>query len=419
VIAINAGLAIGFAAAFVKYCATPSSLEACDFSVFWTAWNIILHGPVSGLYDATIQRLAQQRLLDGGYFEGGLMAFVNPPHAALASVPVGWLAERFGRQAAFIIWACGNIAVLALFVRAVCDEWGSTTRRQRLVIASAVAGFYPVFCAFKNGQTSILLALAILGVYRAANANRAWVGAAWIAALSIKPQLVPMVFLYLAARRNWRLVGCAAVVLLAIVSATAVVLGPRVWVDYLTKIHGLELYWGTGTPVYMMNLRGVLTRVFGLSAQSTIDAFCYAIWVSAMGMVGLVMVVRRVHEADDPRPAFAFAIAIALLSNPHLFIHDTIIWTIPLLLFTAARRDAGLAWEGFAGFALLWPVVFYLGSALLNRNSGRLIWLDPEMAMLVTTTTIIGLGWAAARTRRVSADLVALDAGGSMVERLA
>ena len=194
------------------------------------------------------------------------------------------------------------------------------------------------------------------------------------------------------------MIACAAVLISAAVATTAVVLGPMVWVDYLTKIHALELYWGTGTPVYMMNVRGVLTRIVGLSAHSTIDAFSKAVWAAAMAFTGVVLVVRGTGRAADPRPAYAFAIAISLLTNPHLFIHDTIIWAIPLLLFAAARRDAGLSWQPIVQLALAWPLVFFIAGSLLNRNAGRLIWLDPEMALLVGTAAIIGIGWPAARS---------------------
>jgi hypothetical protein len=409
-IAINAGLAIGCAAAFVKYCATPEGLDASDFSVFWTGWSLILHGPVSGLYDVAAQRLTQQRLLGGGHFEGGLMSFVNPPHAALASAPIGWLAEHLGRQAAFIIWASANLTVLALFVRALCEEWGATTREHRFMIATALAGFYPVYCTLKNGQTSILLALAVLGVYRAARDARPWIGALWLVVLSIKPQLVPMLFVYLAVRRSWRTIACAAVLMAAVVGASALVLGPMVWVDYLTKIHALELYWGSGTPVYMMNLRGVLTRAVGLSAHATIDALSKVVWLAAMAVVALVLVGRRADRAADPRPAYAFAVAISLLTNPHLFLHDTIIWTVPLLLSAAARRDAGQSWQPFVRLALAWPLLFFVSGSLLDRNSGRLVWLDPEMTLLVITAAIIGIAWPSAREDDARADAFTLDA---------
>src|SRR5207245_262773 len=100
-------------------------------------------------YDEAAQRATQELLMFGMHFEGGLMAFLNPPHAALASAPFGWLADRRGEQTAFIVWTSANLTVLAILVRSLLDEWGMTTRQHKLMLASAVLGFYPVFCALK------------------------------------------------------------------------------------------------------------------------------------------------------------------------------------------------------------------------------------------------------------------------------
>jgi hypothetical protein len=263
-----------------------------------------------------------------------------------------------------------------------------------------VLGFYPVFCAVRQGQPSILLAVAVLGVYRAARAARHWTGGAWLVVLTIKPQLVPMVVVYLAARRHWRLLGCASAMLAIVVSITAVALGPMIWFDYLRQVRVLEHFWGSGTPDYMLNVRGALTRMIGLDEHVRIDAVSNAVWLAAMVLVGAVLVRRRIDKAHDARPAYAFAIAVALLSNPHLFVHDAVIWTVPLVLYAASIRDAAREWRPFAQFALLWPLVFAAAGAL-DIKSGRLTWLDPHTWVLIAATVIIGCRWPSADARQV------------------
>jgi hypothetical protein len=66
---------------------------------------------------------------------------------------------------------------------------------------------------------------------------------------------------------------------------------------------------------------------------------------------------------------------VALVSNPHLFIHDAAMWTVPLLLCAAALRDAGRDWLPFARFALAWPAIFLIAGAL-DVRSGPLAWFD-------------------------------------------
>src|SRR3954453_23357289 len=229
---VNGGLAAGFALSEFRHLTTAGSSLISDFTVFWTGWTLILQHRAAVLYDQAAQRATQQALLHGMHFEGGLMAFLNPPHAALASTPVGWLADRAGEQTAFVIWSACTIAVLALLVRALCTAGSGTDRQQRWMIALAVLAFHPVFCAIKQGQTSILLALAVLSLYRAAEYDRPWAGGAWLVGLTINPHLVPILVLYLAPRRQWRLLWCGGVLVVANPVVTGIVLGPSVWIDY-------------------------------------------------------------------------------------------------------------------------------------------------------------------------------------------
>jgi hypothetical protein len=291
--AIYVGLAVGYAAVLLEDLLTPDIITATDFTVFWGAWHQILHGQAHALYDEAARRATQQLLMQGGYFEGGLMAFLNPPHAALAGVPFGWLADRAGEQTAFIAWTAGNFSLLALLMRGLAAEWGADSKPRRRLLALAIAGFYPLFGTIKNCQPSVLLALAVLGVNRADRAGRSWAAGAWLAVLTIKPQLVPMIGIYLAAWRSWRPLAAGAAFVAAAAVVTAAALGPSIWMEYARQVRHLEPFWGSGTPDYMLNLRGALTRVFGLGAHEAIEWAAFMIWVAGMAVVAAVLLRRR------------------------------------------------------------------------------------------------------------------------------
>jgi len=390
-VAIYIGLAIGFAFSVLRTLTTPGAVLATDFTVFWTGWHLIVHGQASALYDAEAQRTTQQALMGGGYFQGGLMAFLNPPHAALAGVPFGWLADHAGEGAAFAIWTGANVALLAILDRWLRDEWRATGRGHEWILTCALLAFYPVFCALNNGQTSILLAVAVLGVYRASERSRPWTAGAWISVLSIKPQLVPMVLIYLAARRRWQAIACASIILVILVALTTAWLGLSIWFDYVRQVRHLEVFWGTGTPGYMLNVRGALTRVMA-GEQHDIDTIAYALWAMAMVLIAIVLVHRRIHRTLDARSAYAFAVAVALLTNPHLFVQDTVIWAVPLVLHAATRSESE-DWPAFALFALSWPVLFS-ATRLLDAQSGRpTMSLAPHMWVLMAAPVLIWRGW--------------------------
>src|SRR6478672_1995687 len=90
----------------------PEGVIDTDFTVFRTAWWLILHGQGHDLYDVSAQTTAQHLLMGERTFEGGLMAFLNPPHAALAGLPFGWIADRAGPGVALAAWTSLNILLL-------------------------------------------------------------------------------------------------------------------------------------------------------------------------------------------------------------------------------------------------------------------------------------------------------------------
>jgi hypothetical protein len=208
-----------------------------------------------------------------------------------------------------------------------------------------------------------------------------------------------MVVIYLAARRCWRLLGCASAMFAVVLVITALALGPTIWFHYLRNVGALEHFWGSGTPDYMLNIRGALTRMFGLDERVWIDAVSYAAWLAAMVLVAVVLVRRRIDQTDDARPAYAFVIGLALFSNPHLFIHDAVIWTIPLVLYAAAIRDAEGEWLTFAQFALFWPLLFAAASSM-NIKSGRMTWVDPHTWLFIMAIVISGCRWPSAAARQ-------------------
>src|SRR5262249_29213932 len=126
-----------------------------------------------------------------------------------------------------------------------------------------------------------------------------------------------------------------------------------------------------------------------------IDAASYVVWLIGLAVTAAVLRRRRIDRDADSRPAFAFAVAVALLTNPHLFVHDAVLWTIPLLLYTASLRDARRNWMPFAGFALAWPAIF-LAAGRLDIRSGPLTVLDLYAWTFVAATVIIGVTWSPA-----------------------
>ncbi|HVU53235.1 MAG TPA: glycosyltransferase 87 family protein [Polyangia bacterium] len=390
--ALNAAIAVGLAFHLARELASTREMTATDFTVFRTGWTLILEGRARDLYDPAAQAAVQNALLAqvGSHgFQAGLMAFLHPPHAALAGCALGLVARALGTAPAFWLWTACSLALLALLVRLVRDELGLDGRATTLAAVS-LAAFYPVLETLQQGQVSALLGVAALACVVATRRRRALAAALWLLALSVKPQTLPALVLVLAVRRERRVLGLAALLGAGAVLVTALALGPRVWWDYLSGLPALERYFGVGTPDHMPTVRGLLTRLVGVGRhRALVDALSVAAWLGALAAAGVLAVRAR---ATDGRAAFAAALAFGALASPHLFPQDVLLWIAPLaLVLSCSREGAPETWRARSRLALAWPLWFVLARALDIRGTPEpRLPVDLTLVPLVVTTA-----WAA------------------------
>jgi len=383
IVAIYAGLAVGFVLATIRAVGAPGGITSTDFTVFSTGWWLILHGQGAALYDPHAQAAAQHIVMGGAQFEGGLLAFLNPPHAAVAGTPFGWLAERTSASLAFATWTACNVVLLWLFDRWLRESIGATAGAKRWTITFALLAFYPVFEVIRLGQVSLLLAVAVLGVYRAVIDSRPVAGAAWLLVLSIKPQLMLPMLVFLAVQRSTRLLMYAAAMSLVTAVATSIVLGPAIWLDYARHITELEQFFATGTPEYMLNVRGALSRA-GVLDPPTIERVAFALAITASAILGVMLARQRIHARNEIRAAFAMSVATALLFSPHFFVQDAVIWAVPIVLIAEASWTRESRRPFITAFALGIPVLFaFAHFAESGRHPAPRFPFDAQFAVLV------------------------------------
>jgi hypothetical protein len=396
--ALNAAIAVGLAFHLVQELLSPWAMVTSDFTVFRTGWSLILRGHADRLYDASAQDAVQHALLREVGSEGfrpAMMAFLHPPHAALAGCLMGLVAEHFGTPVAFRIWTACSIALLAHLVRLIRDQLGGGPRVTALV-AVTLAGFYPVLVTLQEGQVSALLAVAALACVVAIQQRRVLAAALCLLALSIKPQTLPALLVVLVVRRERRVLGLAAALGAGVALVTTLFLGVHVWRDYVTHLPALERYFGVGTPDYMPTVRGVLTRVFGAGPQhrEIVGALTLVAWLGAVLGAGAVAV--RSRRAADGRPALAFALAAGALASPHLLAQDIVLWAPSVALVLAVSRDGGEeVWRRRARVVLAWPLWFVMARILDIGQTAPRLPID-----LVIVPLAIATVWAAREATR-------------------
>jgi hypothetical protein len=369
-IAVHGAFAIAFAFVVARTLADPRAIAQTDFTAFFTGWWLILHGRGAELYDVVAQQAAQHAIIGDHEFPSGLLAFLHPPHAALAGLPLGLVGERFGEPAAFWVWTAINLALLARLARGLAGLLSLTSLPGRALIATALLGSFPVFLTLREGQVAILLAVALLGLYTATREGRAPVAAGWLLVISLKPQLVPLPLALLVARRQGRTLAYAAVFAAVALLASAAALGPAIFGRYLGSLVALQDHLGRGVPGAMLSLRGLLVRTFGAENEPLATRISFV----ALGVASLAigLAARRRPKAPDApscdeRLVFATTFAAALFFSPHLFPADLTLWAVPLALAAAALRDGrdARAARAFGVFALAWPLTLAVTIAVV------------------------------------------------------
>lgn len=289
-----------------------------DFLNFWMYGRAAPAADPSRFYDLAEYHRALEALL-GPSYPGQNWSY--PPTIFFIAAPFGQL----GYLPALLIWTLlGGALFLSIARRHIADS--------RLLIALLLSPA-AVLCVI-SGQSSLITAAMLITIF-------AWLDRRPIAAgiliglLTLKPQLGILFPVMLIASSRRRVFACAAITTLVLVAATALVFGPQVWIDFVTKglaANNMVLAdpERIGTPFYptvFMNLRGI---DLPYSAAMTIQ-LCF----SGLAVVAVVWAFRF-RRAADPLLLMALFLACSVCVVPYLLSYDTLAFTFATLMLLQA-----------------------------------------------------------------------------------
>jgi hypothetical protein len=349
-----------------------------DFLTFYSAGQLYAGGRDGSAYDLDRLRSVQlsdapQLRADNGWLEaGGVKPYKNPPWF----LPLLGMLAQFSFPVAFLLSSALQAGVYGMILAITAGQ----AARRALPIAAATwvalaLGYYHVWEGFQESQlpsyvVALTFALGLILLRR----GRSGSAGAVLALLTIKPQYVPAVVLFLGVTRQWRaLVGLAlGCVALGLASLALIGLdGVRLFVDSNVQLALAppELYFANYQ--WMFNWRALLERVFAASrVQGPIVA----------GQVVLILATWAVAAWAWARPASrgswrwdlgVLVLALTMvLANPHVHGHDLV------LLVPAAAPIAGWLWRE----ELPWLVTFASGLGLVLA-----FWLIPQQELFGPT----------------------------------
>lgn len=325
------------------------------------------------------------------------LPFTYPPFAAVVFYPLHLL--PFGLVA--FLWQVGIIAALYGVVRLSQRLLGSGDRRVAMLWTAVGIWIEPLRSTFDYGQINVVLVLAVLyAVY----STRWWVSGLLVgvaAGLKLTPAVTGLYFL---GARRWAAVVFSAVVFLATVGVSALVVGDQTR-RYFTELLGDADRVGPIGTSFNQSWRGGISRILGHDAGYG-PAVVAGIVVTA---VLAILAWRAIGGASDRLGAIVVVQLFGLLLSPISWTHHWV-WLIPLMIWLLHgplrdRRGARVLGWG-------WLALTLVGVPWLLSFAQPTIWVIPRpwylawAGLIYIVATLATLAWMAVGRRSSGASRV-------------
>ncbi|VEG39255.1 Protein of uncharacterised function (DUF2029) [Mycolicibacterium flavescens] len=319
------------------------------------------------------------------------LPFTYPPFAAVVFYPLHLL--PFGLVA--LLWQLGIIAALYGVVRISQRLLGSGDRRTAMLWTAVGIWLEPLRSTFDYGQINVVLVLAVLyAVY----STRWWLSGLLVgvaAGLKLTPAVSGLYFL---GARRWGAVIFSAVVFVATVGISALVVGDETR-RYFTELLGDANRVGPVGTSFNQSWRGGISRILGHDAGYG-PAVVAGIAVTA---VLAVLAWRAIGGASDRLGEIVVVQLFGLLLSPISWTHHWV-WLIPLMIWLlhgplSARLGArvlGWGWLVLTLVGVPWLLSFAQPSIWVISRPWYLAWAG----LIYVVATLATLAWIAATGRR-------------------
>ena len=369
-----------------------------DFSINYTGARLLsLGGGDGNIYDrAALAEEAAGYTTYSALYTKLFLTYIQTPLTAVLILPV---AELSMLDARFAILAASNlllIAATAIMVFAL----GPT----RLLVFAAflIFGTYEaMFDSLRLGQVDGLIVLLLALAFLALRRGGTWlvgVPLAGAAILKLSPAIVIGYFLW---RRQWRVVGGAAIGGAVLLALSVAVAG---WDNHVTFVREVMPRLAKGSTFDSNISRGVsLAREhFGEWSwyyEDEVPAWPPLLRVAAALLAVAIVVGGYVVTRHDVEAGFMLATAIAVLVAPIAWsFYPT--WLIPSLLFLVYRFQRRRDWARLALLGSLYPLLSIVPAHFSQIDEG--IYRYPIKTIVLALYCAM-LAWEATTARAVTA----------------
>ena len=304
---------------------------SCDFSIFYTAGQMLRRGDAHILYDSDAQLALQREFVKESFIRKGPLPYNHPPFEALLYLPLAYLPYSSAYLIAFLL----NLAVLTAGLYILRPWLGNIRERFPSLFILVPFAFFPIFYSLIQGQDSIFLWWLYCLAYTQFRQKRELIAGLLLGLGLFKFHLVlPFAFVLLLCG-YWRsLLGMAIsavvefAVSLKIVGWSELLYYPR----FIWTINR-QLHRGVIVPENMPNLRGLLTGwpIFTPSPH-WLEAALFLLSLGLLIWAAYRWKPRKVHDLTTWNLGFSLAVVATFLVGYHSYTYDMSFVLLPILL---------------------------------------------------------------------------------------
>jgi hypothetical protein len=297
-----------------------------DFLGIYVGAHEAATGHGNELYDLDRQRATMNEAVLP-YHRAPLMAFIYPAYVAILLSPIGALSFEH----AVVVLLSIN-ALIALRMAWLVATRFTNSDNDRLALLFALLAFVPLHLTLLQNQLGLFPALGILEAMVAFRDRRPVRAGCWVLLGILKPQLILLPLLALLVARCWKaltpfLVGALGGFVISLFVAGWWV--PR-YLSFLVTYNrtgwGVSLY-----PQAMQNWRGLAYVLFypghPLASRVLLGV------LSVISVAAVIMICGRSTKPakgngfyPHREAAFAIAVLLGVLTSPHEYLHDWIVF---------------------------------------------------------------------------------------------
>ena len=311
------------------------NLRLHDFVVFWAAAKRVLAEQAMLVYDGASHEAYEAALTNQPPMAG--LGYPYPPPSLLFVWPLGF----FSYAAAWILFiAAGICAWFAVLDRIV---------RDKVLAAGMALAAGGATHSLLLGQNGFVTASLICGGMILLRSHKTLAGFAF-GLLALKPQLALATFVALVLWREWKTVGAALGLLIALSALTTITFGPGIWSAFLS---GNAAFASGIVDRQAQVIEPLMQSVFAMWAGTMGWNWAFAIQAGCAAMALLIL--ARISPHNQRAAALC---AVTLLVTPFSFLYDAtmLVGAAAFLLRDARSRIEALAISLVAMIPSLWFV---------------------------------------------------------------